>query len=54
MLAVNALARTDGLRVGLRWWTIGFILAVCYVIRTYRFIGAKGEGTDMQGGTLIG
>ena len=23
---------TTGLRVGLRWWTIGFIVAVCYVI----------------------
>ena len=51
LTAINALAPSYGLRVGLRWWTIGFLLAVCYVIRTYWFIGTKEEGTGMPEGT---
>jgi cytochrome d ubiquinol oxidase subunit II len=41
LTTVNALAPAYGLSVGLRWWTVGFLLAVTYVVWIYRTIGTK-------------
>ena len=48
LTAVNALAPAYGLAVGLRWWTVGFVLAVTYVVWIYRSIGTKVNGTETQ------
>jgi cytochrome d ubiquinol oxidase subunit II len=46
LTTVNALAPAYGLSVGLRWWTVGFVLAVTYVVWTYRSIGTNTDGTE--------
>jgi cytochrome d ubiquinol oxidase subunit II len=45
LTTVNALAPAYGLSVGLRWWTVGFVLAVAYVAWIYRSIGTKVDDT---------
>jgi cytochrome d ubiquinol oxidase subunit II len=45
LTAINALAPAYGLSVGLRWWTVGFALAVTYVAWIYRSLGTKVDGT---------
>src|SRR5262249_35636041 len=41
LTTTNTLAPAYGLTIGLRWWSIGFVLAVCYFAWTYRSMAAK-------------
>jgi cytochrome bd-type quinol oxidase subunit 2 len=46
LTTTNTLAPPYGPTIGLRWWTIGFFLAVCYFVWTYRSIAAKVDVGD--------
>jgi cytochrome bd ubiquinol oxidase subunit II len=41
LTAVNSLAPAYGLSIGLRWWTVGFVLAAAYVGWLYRSLGTR-------------
>ena len=46
LTALNALAPAYGVSVGLRWWTVGFVLAVAYAGCLYRSIGTKVDNAE--------
>jgi cytochrome d ubiquinol oxidase subunit II len=48
LTAVNALAPAYGLSIGIRWWSAGFVLAITYVVWTYRSLGTKVDSASSE------
>ena len=46
LTTVNSLAPVYGLSIALRWWTVGFVLAITYAVWVYRSLGTKVDNPE--------
>ena len=46
LTTLNSLAPAYGLRIGIRWWSAGFVLAMTYAVWMYRSIGTKVDSLE--------